>query len=376
MWPNKISKDNVKKIAIYRVGNIGDIVCSIPAMIAVRETYKDAHITLVTSPGKSGNLGAKEILQNVWFLDEIYEYYAEDISDFKGKWKIIRELKKKNFDLWVNLPLDRASLKRNFRDMAFVRLIGVKKAIGFEPGLPPSPLLKQCLELPLPNEVERLLGILKKYQIKTSKVRFDLPITDKVIKRCNDIIEKLNIPQDKPWVAIAPFTKQIATQWPLEGFLKVASYLREKGFILLILGGKSDREEAEKIIKKIGSNSFNLCGKLSVIESAYVLSRCKFLVTNDSGPMHLAAAVGTRCVAIFSGMDYEGQWHPYEDIPGFHIIIRYKGILKCSPCYTSNCKFPNSSRFFKMCILSIKPEEVIGELDKLLSQEKRILEGA
>ena len=110
MWPNKVSKDNVKKIAIYRVGNIGDIVCSIPAMIAVRETYKDAHITLVTSPGKSGNLGAKEILQNVWFLDEIYEYYAEDISDFKGKWKIIKELKKKNFDLWVILPLDRASL--------------------------------------------------------------------------------------------------------------------------------------------------------------------------------------------------------------------------------------------------------------------------
>jgi dihydrolipoamide dehydrogenase len=50
----------------------------------------------------------------------------------------------------------------------------------------------------------------------------------------------------------------------------------------------------------------------------------KALVKNADLVFHLAAAVGTRCVAIFSGMDYEGQWHPYEDIPGFHIIIRYK----------------------------------------------------
>ena len=368
--------EDIKKVVIFRPGSIGDIICSIPAMIAVRETFKNAHITLITSPGDNKAVGATKILKGAWFVDEIYEYTKDDVSSLRKKYKFFIELRKRKIDLWINLPLSKSTFKRTFRDMLVVKLAGIKKAIGFEIGIPASPFLKQYLKLPLPNEVERLLKILEKYQIRASKVRFDLPITDKVIKRCNDIIEKLNIPQDKPWVAIAPFTKQIATQWPLEGFLKVASYLREKGFILLILGGKSDREEAEKIIKKIGSNSFNLCGKLSVIESAYVLSRCKFLVTNDSGPMHLAAAVGTRCVAIFSGMDYEGQWHPYEDIPGFHIIIRYKGILKCSPCYTSNCKFPNSSRFFKMCILSIRPEEVIGELDKLLSQEKRILEGA
>jgi len=357
MWPNKVSKDNVKKIAIYRVGNIGDIVCSIPAMIAVRETYKDAHITLVTSPGKSGNLGAKEILQSVWFLDEIYEYYAEDISDFKGKWKIIKELKKKNFDLWVNLPLDRASLKRNFRDMAFVRLIGVKKAIGFEPGLPPSPLLKQCLKLPLPNEVERLLGILKKYQIKTSKVRFDLPITDKVVKKCNDIIEELNIPQDKPWVGLAPFTKQPAKQWPLERFLKVANYLKERGFILLILGGKNESKKGEEFAKKIGKSCFNLSGKLSIIESAYILMKCKFLVTNDSGPMHLAAAVGTKCVAIFSAHSYPGQWEPYGE---GHIILRKD--VECSPCYLMECPKGN------LCINLIAVEEVINAVNKLAKE--------
>ena len=343
------------KIAIYRIGNIGDIVCSIPAMIAVKETYPDVHITLVTSAGQKGNIGAKQILQDAWFIDEIFEYSSQDIADLNGKKKVLDELKGRNFDLWINLPLDRAIFRRTLRDMLFVKLVGVKKAIGFKLGIPGSPELRKILKLPLPNEVERLLNLLKGYGIRSSGVRFDLPFTKDVKEKCNRIIEKLKIPKNKPWVGIAPFTKQPAKQWPIERFLEVARYLIKKGTVLLIFGGKSEEIKGEKFVGQVEENAFNLCGKLSVLESAYMLKMCKFLVTNDSGPMHLAAAVGTKCVAIFSAHNYPGQWEPHGE---GHIILRKD--VDCSPCYLMECPKGN------LCVNLITVEEVLEATNKQL----------
>ena len=75
---NKLPND-IKKILIYRVGNIGDIICAIPSMAAVKENFPRATIILLSSPGKHGALGSKELLENAEFLDRQIVYYYEDI---------------------------------------------------------------------------------------------------------------------------------------------------------------------------------------------------------------------------------------------------------------------------------------------------------
>ena len=84
-----------QKICIYKIGNIGDIVCSIPAMQKIRKAYPMSHITLVTSPGKRGMPGGKEILGNADWLDEIIIYYSDDLDSIFKTFKWWAALKKK-----------------------------------------------------------------------------------------------------------------------------------------------------------------------------------------------------------------------------------------------------------------------------------------
>ena len=70
---------------IYKIGNIGDIVCAIPSFIAIRRAYPEAKITLLTSPGKIEASGAKELFENAWYVNELKIYYSEDIDSWEEK---------------------------------------------------------------------------------------------------------------------------------------------------------------------------------------------------------------------------------------------------------------------------------------------------
>lgn len=346
------------KILIYRIGNIGDILCAIPAMIAVRETFPDAHITLFTSPGQKELPGAEHLLAGAWFIDRLRTYYADDISSLRNQLALMKEVRKERFDLWVDLPIDRAGLKRMLRDMFFARSAGVQNALGFEIGPSSSNKLMDLFGNPLPNEVERLLMLLAKYGIKTEEVRFDLPISDKERKKCDEMVETLGIPVMRRWAGLCPGSKQPATRWSIDNFIAVGKDLATKGFSVVILGGPGDEDIAEHVSKGIGAASFNLAGKTSILESAELLKRCNVLVTNDTGVMHLAAAVGTQCVAIFSSHNYAGQWYPWGK---GHVVLR--GEADCGPCFLMECPKDN------LCINSVTPSDVVTAINKLLSQQ-------
>ena len=102
-WPGRNLK-NPRNILIFRVGNIGDIICSIPSMIAIRGNFPKAKITLLSSPGKQEMPGAKELLTNAGFLDRLIVYSREEIDTLKKKINLINKLRKIQFDLVVELP--------------------------------------------------------------------------------------------------------------------------------------------------------------------------------------------------------------------------------------------------------------------------------
>src|SRR6202167_3778787 len=113
VWPARRPLD-AQRVCIYRIGNIGDTACAIPAMYAIRRAYPAAHLTLVTSPGKLGTVGARELLDGVSWLDEVVVYHAEDIATARGRLGLLRNLRARKFDLWIELPAVAASLTRLF----------------------------------------------------------------------------------------------------------------------------------------------------------------------------------------------------------------------------------------------------------------------
>lgn len=156
-----------------------------------------------------------------------------------------------------------------------------------------------------------------------------------------------------PRVAVAPFSRWESKNWPAERFSEAIRLLAEKhGARVYLAGGPGDREKAAAIIASSGAKAANLCGKLSLVESAAVFKLCGVLLTNDSGPMHLAAAVGARCVALFgpTSADRTGPWGPDH------------AVLRCSPglCPEAPCRKRVCPRGDAACLSSISAETAVA----------------
>jgi ADP-heptose:LPS heptosyltransferase len=135
-----------------------------------------------------------------------------------------------------------------------------------------------------------------------------------------------------PWVAVCTGGKTNSQLWPWERYGEVMHLLiKEQGLFPIVVGGREDREIGEKLVRQWGTG---LCaaGELSVRESAALMEGARFYLGNDTGVMHLAAAVGIPCVAIFSARNWPGTWEPYGS---GHKVLRFD--VPCSGCSLSTC---------------------------------------
>ncbi|MDI6891314.1 MAG: hypothetical protein QMC83_10335, partial [Thermodesulfovibrionales bacterium] len=163
LWPRKAVIP--QKICIYRIGNIGDIICAIPSIIAIRKAYPNAHITLLTSPGQKGAVGAKELIKDAWFIDRLWVYYSDDIDSIQKVIEFMKKLRRESFCLWITLPMELWNLKTILRNMAFIRLCKVKSVAGFMISTIKLWANAQTKLSKFDNEVERLMKILVYYNL-------------------------------------------------------------------------------------------------------------------------------------------------------------------------------------------------------------------
>jgi|LQYC01.1.fsa_nt_gi ADP-heptose:LPS heptosyltransferase len=337
----------MKKILIYRIGNLGDIICSMPAMVAIRDHFPNAWVGLLTNKETTGNPNAEEILKGNGFLSGIITYESEKISQPSYLWKLSKNFRKRNIDLLVYLALSKTTRKRLIRDWLFFSLSGCRKLVGFKL---PTPLRSDIRgsKIPVyPQEVDRLMSLVAPLGIDTRNVNFRLPITETERKHVDDIWLKFNLANNL-LIAVCPGAKFPVKRWPIDRFIQVILFLQKKcGAKIILVGGSFEKDEADEIMRKSEETVINLIGKTSYMESAEVLSRCRLLISNDCGPAHLAAAVGTPVVGIYSSRDFPGAWHPWGEN---HIVLR-NDTLDCRFCFRTECDTME-------CIKSITVEQV------------------
>src|SRR5439155_1966739 len=145
-------------------------------------------------------------------------------------------------------------------------------------------------------------------------------------------LSELGSDAGRSWVGFGPGSKMPAKRWPIDRFAEVGANLIERFNIWpVVFGGAEDNAEGARLLKSWGCG-YNAAGRLSVRASAAGLKRCLFYVGNDTGTMHLLAAVGTKCVAIFSARDWPGRWHPYG--PGHRVL---RSSIECEGCGLVEC---------------------------------------
>jgi ADP-heptose:LPS heptosyltransferase len=288
-------------------------------------------------------------------VDEIIPFYNDDFKEWSFRRKLLRDLRRRGFDLFVLFPQTRSNFQRTLRDLVFARLLGVSGAFGFALGnsFPGFDLHTLKDYVPRHNEVERLLRLLSHSGINGSR-----PFTLNLPASCHSRAVQLLQPYPKdgrPVIGLQPFAKAQANQWPLENFVELGGRLQENlQPLFLLFGGPGDRESLKSLADRFPGDKFVAAGLASILETAALLTRCHVLVTLDTGPMHLAALLGTPLVALFSARQFPKMWEPCSDKA---VVLRHAAA--CRLCFRETC--PHLT-----CMEGISVEDVHGKVLQML----------
>lgn len=343
----------LKKILIIRFSSIGDIVLTSPLIRSLHSKYPDAEIDFVVCEEFS------ELIKYNPHLNSVIEFNSN--KGYVG----LKELKFRIDNKLYDVVLD---LQNNFRSI-YIRK-SIKKKVVINKRIIARFLLtflKINIYQNYTSIVERYLETVKEIGCELDDKGLEIFIPESVNASVENIFHKLNIKKTDLIVGIAPSAKHNTKKWLLERYQKLIEQLIENYQAKIILfGGKNEMPEIESIEKNINTkfNSesvVNFTGKLSLLENAAVINYCNVIVVNDTGLMHLAAAVKRKVVAIFGPTVKEFGFFPY----GTESIVVENNNLRCRPCsYHGSSVCPK--KHFK-CMSEISTEKVFNAVKHILN---------
>jgi ADP-heptose:LPS heptosyltransferase len=324
-----------RRILVYRCGALGDTIVALPAMRAVREAFPDAELVLMTANDGAGILWTDQVLREFHWFAHVVTYRARELASVRGLLAVLGRVRRLRPELVVYLGSDHNSGIRTVRDRLFFLLAGASRFVAASSAKVGFFGRLRRERRTYPYEVDRLLDPLRTAGIATGPARFDLPRRAFDVERVGGLLASCGIGGTRPLVAMCPGSKQGAKRWPLERYAALgARLIAEGGADVAIIGGAEEARAAETVAHDWPAGRFVvLAGRLSVLESAEALRRAALYVGNDTGAMHLAAAVDTPCVAIFAAREPGRSWHPYGDA---HVVLR-RDEVPCANCYLSEC---------------------------------------
>ncbi|MFH1189433.1 MAG: lipopolysaccharide heptosyltransferase II [Candidatus Omnitrophota bacterium] len=343
-----------KKILIVRLDRIGDVVLSTPVIKAMRDAYPDGHIAMMVRPY------AREIVEGNPYLNEVIIYDKDSgHKGIAGNYRFIQELKAKKFDIAVILhPTKRTHI--------VMSLAGIPERIGYDrkAGFLLTKPVPHTKQFGMRHEIDYTLGILRYMGIEPSTRALYMPTSDVSERKIRGIFDENRIKDTEPVVVMNPGASCASKRWSVERFADVAGGLVERyGARIVVISGSADRHFGDRLASLVKGACVNLSGKTGIGDIASLLRRAKLFISNDSGPVHIACAVGTPVIAIFGRSDRglsPERWGP----SGKRDQVLHKDV-GCDICYAHNCKAG-----FK-CLDSIKPEEVLEAAGKILGGGKR-----
>lgn len=358
-----------KRVLIYRIGSLGDTVVALPAFHLIAKAFPTSERRLLTSfPPNSKAPLASSVLDHTGLVHGYFHYVlrTRSIAElFRLWWTIARWRPQVLVDISPASGI--ADAKRNIR---FFRLCGVRSFIG-------SPLttdmqLHRCMPVaaavahttPGPlyeSECARLvrnIDELGQVDLK-DPAAWDLCLTDAEHKSAQIALAPL---LGGAIIGMSLGTKRQTNEWGADNWSALIGRLARdySSHRLVIVGAEVETAESERIAESWRAHTtapvLNVCGALTPRESAAALSRVAVFLCQDSGPMHLAAAMQTPCVAVFSSKNLPGIWFPFGDQ---HRILRRR--VDCENCGLDICIEQK-----KKCILSISVDEVFAQVVDVL----------
>jgi ADP-heptose:LPS heptosyltransferase len=303
---NFVKKNILKKILIIRFSSIGDIVLTSPIVRCVKQQIPNCELHFAVKKTYSSIVLSNPYIDKIHLLDN-------------NDNELIKQLKKENFDIIIDLHnnLRTAKIKWILRCKSFsFPKLNIKKYLLTH--------LKFNL-LPQKHVVDRYFLAVKKLGVKNDFLGCDFFISNDAFltPEISDYIST------KSPIALAVGGNHHTKQIPIE---KIKELLEQNNHHFILLGGKEDIEKSEIIHRNFPNKTLNVCGKISLEQSALVMKNCGAVVTPDTGLMHIASALDIQVVSVWGNTVPDFGMYPYmPQHPEKFKMLEVKN-LKCRPC--------------------------------------------
>jgi heptosyltransferase-2 len=342
-----IDKSKIRRILVRATNWVGDAVMTLPALEALRENFPSSSITVMGKPWMLPLLEDHPAVNHIITLKKNGRF----VEDLVEVMRVVREIRKNRFDLAV--------LFQNAFEAALLAYLGrIRFRLGYNTdgrGFLLSHKVIRSDEVLHVHQVEYYLSILRAMDWEAASRDPSLFVARRALKGAEGIMDSNGIGQGDFVVGLAPgaiFGE--AKRWPAERFSKIGDWAVERwGAKILVMGSDKEMDICSALSDSMTYRPVNLCGRTTLGQAIGLISQCGFFVTNDSGLMHVAAALGVATVAIFGSTDpvATGPRGPKTK------VVRHD--VTCAPCLKPSC--PTDFR----CMLGIEPEEVWEAMQEL-----------
>ena len=329
---------------------MGDVILSTPVIKNIRQAYPNSYIAFMCRPY------TREILESNPYLDEVivYDKYGKHKS-FLSSLRFSFILRRKRFDWALILhPTNRVHMATFFA--------GIKVRAGWnrKMGFLLTHKLAHTKQLGEKHELEYTLDLLKLVNVPVKHKDMFFPLKDNSLIYIKSALYKHGVSDSDKIIVFHPSASCPSKRWPEEYFIELIRLIKsEFNFKMVVVSSREEAQYADKIVNKF-ADIIDMRGRLTLSQLGALIKRAAILISNDSGPVHIAAALGTPVVSIFGRNDRglsPNRWRPL----GSKSFFVHKDV-GCSPCLAHNCK-----KGF-LCLRAVKPDEVFSLVKKIILQ--------
>ena len=331
-----------KNILVINLLYLGDLVFSTPFLRNLRKNYPTAKIDMVV------NTNFLKVVENNPYLNDLYPYSKS--YNLKESIAFALRLKKNHYDLGLNIH---GSLRSNL----LLSLINPGYKVGFAHGIMKFTLNRSLQPLNGCHMVDVYLQFLRDMGITNIDDQgLELTVPKSALKKIELFLEKNKITRETRLIGLNTGGTWKTKRWTVEGFAQLADELQSIDHCQVVfLGGPGDLPRVKSIIGLMKTTPLMTTGQTSLTELMALLEKCSLVISNDSGPVHIAAAVGTPTITIFGPSD-EIKYRPY----GKNNLV-VKSNLACRPCGKHECPLKHHK-----CMVDIKTEKILQKAQLLL----------
>lgn len=335
-----------QRVAVFRALQLGDLLCAVPALRALRHAWPQAQITLIGLPW------AKDFADRLPYVDDFVEFpgfplLPERTVDLAGFSGFLADMQARRFSLAIQMHGDGKITN------SLVAAFGANQRAGFFHPQRDCPNANTFIPWPEHlSEIHSLLSLATFLGAPHCGDHLELPIRPEELVEFRQLRPEL---PSRPYVCIHPGARLATRRWPPERFARVADGLAADGYAVVLTGTSGEKALCAAVAAAMQNEATDFCGRTSLGALACLVAKACLVVCNDTGMSHIAAAMRTPSVVACCGADPQ-RWRPLD--VECHRVLAIP--VACRPCFGDTCPTGHE------CAMGLASGTVLAEARRLL----------